>query len=123
RRRTTVGASVKEFGIKFETYRMAEITARLADRFEELEAKAFELAGEEFMLGSTQQLARILFEKLELTPGRKGKTGYSTDTRVLRTIRSSHEIVAVIEEWRELTKLLNTYLCPLPTLIVLDGRL
>ena len=70
-------------GIKIDTYRMGEITARLADRVEELEAKAYELAGEEFMLGSTQQVARILFEKLELTPGRKGKTGYSTDTRVL----------------------------------------
>ncbi len=56
------------------------------------------------MLGSTQQVARILFEKLGLTPGRKGKTGYSTDTRVLRTIRGEHEIVGVIEEWRELTQ-------------------
>ena len=46
-------------------------------------ARAYELAGEEFMLGSTQQVARVLFEQLELTPGRKGKTGYSTDTRVL----------------------------------------
>ena len=45
------------------------------------------------MLGSTQQVARILFEKLGLTPGRKGKTGYSTDTRVLRSIRGEHEIV------------------------------
>src|SRR5438445_1762698 len=102
---------------------MGEITARLADRVEELEARAYELAGEEFMLGSTQQLARILFEKLELTPGRKGKTGYSTDTRVLRTIRHEHPIVEVIEEWRELTKLLNTYLGPLPALIGEDGRL
>ena len=75
------------------------------------------------MLGSTQQVARILFEKLELTPGRKGKTGYSTDTRVLRTIRGEHEIVGVIEEWRELSKLINTYLGPLPALIGEDGRL
>ena len=75
------------------------------------------------MLGSTQQVARILFEKLALTPGRKGKTGYSTDTRVLRSIRREHAIVEVIEEWRELTKLLNTYLGPLPTLLGEDGRL
>jgi DNA polymerase-1 len=75
------------------------------------------------MVGSTQQVARILFEKLELTPGRKGKTGYSTDTRVLRTIRGEHEIVAVIEEWRELSKLINTYLSPLPSMIGEDGRL
>jgi DNA polymerase-1 len=76
------------------------------------------------MLGSTQQVGRILFEKLGLTPGRKGKTGYSTDTRVLRSIRHEHEIVGVIEEWREYSKLLNTYLQPLPSLISPeDGRL
>ena len=75
------------------------------------------------MLGSPSQLARILFEKLGLTPGRKGKTGYSTDTKVLRAIRGDHEIVAVVEEWRELSKLLNTYLQPLPGMIGEDGRL
>jgi DNA polymerase-1 len=102
---------------------MGEIAARLRDRVEELEGKAYELAGEEFMLGSTQQVARILFEKLGLTPGRKGKTGYSTDTRVLRSIRHEHELVGVLEEWREYSKLLNTYLDPLPGLIGDDGRL
>jgi DNA polymerase-1 len=120
---TGVLADMEDAGVRIDTYRMGEITARLTDRLEELEAKAYELAGEEFMLGSTQQVARILFEKLGLTPGRKGKTGYSTDTRVLRSIRSEHEIVGVIEEWRELAKLVNTYLGPLPTLIGEDGRL
>jgi DNA polymerase-1 len=121
---TAVLAAMEDTGVKIDTYRMGEITARLADRLEELEAKAYELAGEEFMLGSTQQVARILFEKLQLTPGRKGKTGFSTDTRVLRTIRDEHPIVEVIEEWREYSKLLNTYLGPLPSLISeADGRL
>jgi DNA polymerase-1 len=120
---TAVLASMEDSGIRIDTYRMGEITARLADRVEELESSAFALAGEEFMLGSTQQLARILFEKLGLTPGRKGKTGYSTDSRVLRAIRHDHEIVEVVEEWRELTKLLNTYLGPLPALLGEDGRL
>ena len=86
---TGVLAAMESAGVKIDTYRMGEITARLVDRVEELEATAYELAGEEFMLGSTQQVARILFEKLELTPGRKGKTGYLTDTRVLRSIRAS----------------------------------
>ena len=121
---TAVLAAMEDAGVRIDTYRMGEITARLRDRVEELEARAQELAGEEFMLGSTQQVARILFEKLELTPGRKGKTGYSTDTRVLRSIRSDHEIVPVLEEWREYSKLLNTYLEPLPSLISeADGRL
>jgi DNA polymerase-1 len=116
-------ARMETAGVRIDTYRMGEITARLADRVEELESRAYELAGEEFVLGSPQQLGRILFEKLELTPGRKGKTGYSTDTKVLRSIRAEHEIVAVIEEWRELSKLLNTYLRPLPDMIGDDGRL
>ncbi|HEY7538209.1 MAG TPA: DNA polymerase I [Gaiellaceae bacterium] len=121
---TRVLADMEAAGVRIDTYRMGEITARLAERVAELEARAYELAGEEFMLGSTQQVARILFEKLGLTAGRKGKTGYSTDTRVLRTIRTEHEIVPVIEEWRELSKLLNTYLVPLPSLIdEVDGRL
>jgi DNA polymerase-1 len=120
---TEVLAAMEDAGVKIDTYRMGEITARLADRVEELESRAYELAGEQFMLGSTQQVARILFEKLQLTPGRKGKTGYSTDTRVLRSIRGAHEIVPVIEEWREYSKLLNTYLGPLPTLIGEDSRL
>jgi DNA polymerase I len=121
---TGVLAAMEDAGVRIDTYRMGEITARLADRVEELETKAHELAGEEFMLGSTQQVARILFEKLELTAGRKGKTGFSTDTRVLRSIRGEHPIVEVIEEWREYSKLLNTYLGPLPELISdEDGRL
>jgi DNA polymerase-1 len=120
---TEVLAAMEAAGVKIDTYRMGEITARLADRVEELEAMAYELAGEEFILGSTPQVGRILFEKLGLTPGRKGKTGYSTDTRVLRTIRHEHEIVGVIEEWREYSKLLNTYLGPLPGMLGDDGRL
>jgi DNA polymerase I len=121
---TVVLGAMEDAGVRIDTYRMGEITARLQDRVEELEARAQELAGEPFLLGSTQQVARILFEALGLTPGRKGKTGFSTDTRVLRTIRGEHEIVGVIEEWRELTKLVNTYLGPLPTLISeTDGRL
>jgi len=116
-------AAMEDTGVKIDEYRMGEITARLREMVEELESRAYDLAGEEFVLGSTQQVGRILFEKLGLTPGRKGKTGFSTDTRVLRTIRGEHELVGVIEEWREYSKLLNTYLGPLPSLIAEDGRL
>jgi len=120
---TRVLADMEVAGVKIDEHRMGEITARLEERVEELEERAHAVAGEEFMLGSTQQVARILFEKLELTAGRKGKTGYSTDARVLRAIRGDHELVAVIEEWRELSKLLNTYLQPLPQLLGDDRRL
>src|SRR5947209_9681620 len=105
---TSVLAQMEQAGVKIDTYRMGEITARLADRVEELETIAYELAGEEFMIGSTQQVGRVLFEQLGLKAGRKGKTGYSTDAKVLRSIRGDHAIVPVIEEWRELSKLLHT---------------
>ena len=121
---TVVLAEMEQTGIEIDTYRMGEILARLTERLAELEARAQELAGEPFALGSPQQLGRILFEQLKLTPGRRGKTGYSTDSRVLGTIRGEHPIVPVIEEWRELSKLVNTYLGPLPSLISeTDGRL
>ena len=114
---TRVLADMERTGVKIDVYRMGEITARLDERVSELEALAYELGEEEFMLGSTQQVGRVLFEKLGLASGRKGKTGYSTDAKVLRGIRGEHAIVPVIEEWRELSKLLNTYLRPLPALI------
>jgi len=121
---TVVLAEMEEAGIEIDTYRMGEILARLTERLAELEARAEELAGEPFALGSPQQLGRVLFEQLKLTPGRRGKTGYSTDSRVLGAIRDEHPIVPVIEEWRELSKLVNTYLDPLPSLISeTDGRL
>ena len=81
---TRVLADMEQTGVKIDIYRMGEITARLAERVEELEALAFEHAGGEFLIGSTQQVGRVLFETLGLTAGRKGKTGYSTDAKVLR---------------------------------------
>ena len=121
---TVVLAEMEQTGIEIDTYRMGEILARLTERLAELEARAQELAGEPFALGSPQHLGRILFEQLKLTPGRRGKTGYSTDSRVLGAIRDEHPIVPMLEEWRELSKLVNTYLGPLPSLISeTDGRL
>ena len=121
---SAVLAQMEDVGVKIDTYRMGEITARLADRVEELESQAYEHAGGEFVIGSPQQLGRVLFEQLGLQAGRKGKTGYSTDAKVLRGIRDDHPIVPVIEEWREYSKLLNTYLGPLPSMISdHDGRL
>ena len=70
---SAVLAAMEDVGVRIDTYRMGEITARLAERVEELEARAHELAGEEFMLGSTQQVARVLFEVLGLTAGARGR--------------------------------------------------
>ena len=81
-----------------------------------LEADIYRLAGEEFLIASPQQLGEILFVKLGLSRRRRGKTGFSTDARVLQAIRDEHEIVAKIERWRELSTLIKTYLDVLPAM-------
>ena len=110
-------AAMEHAGVKLDAKRLAEIGEGMTERIEELEAEIFELAGHEFTIGSPQQLGSILFEELGLTKKRRGKTGFSTDARVLAQIRDEHEIVARVESWRELTKLKNTYLDSLPGLI------
>jgi DNA polymerase-1 len=75
------------------------------------------------MIGSPQQLADVLFVKLGLSRKRRGKTGFSTDARVLQAIRDEHPIVPKIERFRELSKLAQTYLEQLPAAIGADGRL
>src|SRR6202008_3547136 len=82
-----------------------------------------DICGEKFTLGSPKQLEEVLFGKLGLSRKRRGKTGYSTDARVLQAIRHEHPIIPKIERWRELTKLAPTYLDALPLLIAEDGRI
>ena len=110
-------AAMERAGVKLDAERLAEIGAGMADRIAQLESEIFELAGHEFTIGSPQQLGEVLFSELGLTKKRRGKTGFSTDARVLAQIRDEHEIVAKVEIWRELTKLKNTYLDALPELI------
>ena len=110
-------AAMERVGVKLDGKRLAEIGEGMAERIAELEREIFELAGREFTIGSPQQLGAVLFEELGLTKKRRGKTGFSTDARVLAQIRDEHEIVGKVESWRELTKLKNTYLDALPGLI------
>jgi DNA polymerase I len=110
-------AAMERAGVKLDAKRLAEIGKGMAERIAELEREIFELAGHQFTIGSPQQLGVVLFEELELSRKRRGKTGFSTDARVLAQIRDEHEIIAKVESWRELTKLKNTYLDALPGLI------
>jgi DNA polymerase-1 len=110
-------------GVKIDVGRLQEINRRFGARADELERRVWELGGEEFTIGSPQQLANVLFDKLKLSKKRRGKTGFSTDARVLQAIRHEHEIIPAIEEWREVTKLKSTYLDAFPDLIGTDGRL
>src|SRR5579875_3559272 len=110
-------------GLKLDVERLRGISARVKAEADEVERQIFALVGEEFMLGSPKQLEEILFGKLGLPRKRRGKTGYSTDARVMQALRTEHPVVPLIERWRELTKLAQTYLDALPLLIGPDGRI
>jgi DNA polymerase I len=104
-------------GVRLNVERLGEITTRVREEISGLERRIYELAEEEFTIGSPQQLGEILFVKLGLSRKRRGKTGFSTDARVLQAIREEHEIVPCIERWRELSTLIKTYLDVLPELV------
>ncbi len=110
-------AAMERTGVLLDRKRLADIGEGFEQRIETLQAEIFELGGREFTIGSPQQLAEVLFDELGLTKKRRGKTGFSTDARVLSQIREEHEIVGKVEQWRELTKLKSTYLDALPELI------
>ena len=108
-------------GVRLNTGRLREITTRVREEIRTLELEIWEHAGTEFVIGSPQQLGEILFTKLELSKKRRGKTGFSTDARVLQAIRDEHPIIPLIERWRELNQLDKTYFSVLPQLV--DARL
>jgi DNA polymerase I len=101
-------------GVHLNLPRLHEVAERVREEITELEQEIFALAETEFLIASPQQLGEILFEKLGLSRKRRGKTGYSTDARVLQAIREEHAIVPRIERWRELSTLIKTYLDVLP---------
>ena len=109
--------SMERAGLALDTDRLEAIGEEISTELAGIEEEIHELAGHEFTIGSPQQVGQVLFEELGLTRKRKGKTGYSTDARVLAQIREEHQIVPLIERWRELSKLKSTYLDPLPNLI------
>jgi DNA polymerase-1 len=116
-------AEMERIGLGLDTERLAQIGAGMADQIAELEREIYDLAGHEFTIGSPQQLATVFFDELGLTKKRRGKTGFSTDARVLGQLRDEHPIVGKVERWRELTKLKNTYLDSLPELVDENGRI
>ena len=115
--------SMELAGVRLNTETLAEISGRVRSEIGELEQKIWDEAGEEFVIASPQQLSAILFEKLGLTKKRKGKTGYSTDARVLQSIRQEHAIIPLVERWRELNQLSKTYLDALPALVDEESRI
>ncbi|MBF0432776.1 MAG: DNA polymerase I [Fibrobacteria bacterium] len=103
-------------GIKVDEGELAALSSVVTEELEVLQATIFGLADEEFNVDSTQQLSKILFEKLGLPAKKKTKTGFSTDTSVLQKLKGKHEIIDYLISYRELAKLKNTYIDVLPAL-------
>ena len=112
-------AEMEMNGVCLDTESLAETSKQFTARMNEIEARIYELAGEQFNIASPKQVGEILFDKLKIIEKpKKTKTGqYVTSEEVLQQLRNKHEIVADILEHRGLKKLIGTYIDALPRLI------
>ncbi|MEQ1834794.1 MAG: DNA polymerase I [Candidatus Eisenbacteria bacterium] len=115
--------SMERAGVALDAGVLTAMSQTMAGEIAALEEKLFALAGETLNLGSSQQLGRILFEKLGLPSSKKTKTGWSTDSEVLEGLAGQHDFPRLLLEWRALTKLKSTYVDALPAAVSpKDGR-
>ena len=111
-------------GVRVDRGKLNSLSREFDQRLNGIIKKIYDMAGGPFNINSPQQLSRVLFETLGLTPVKKTKTGYSTDTEVLQILSVEHPLPKEILEYRTLTKLKGTYIDVLPTLInPLTGRI
>ena len=110
-------------GITLNVADLATQSSSLAEDLRQIEGSIASLAGSDLNVASPKQLAIFLFEKLGLPPGKKTKTGFSTDNDVLEGLRDKHPIIADVLRYRELAKLKNTYVDALPSLVDSAQRL
>ena len=112
-------ADMELTGVRIDTAALAQAEKEMSARLDNIEKEIFELADEQFNVGSPSKVGEILFDKLQLDPkAKKTKTGqYSTSEDILEKLLSKHPIVAKILEYRALKKLITTYLTALPAAI------
>lgn len=109
--------SMEKWGIKVDKEYLKQLSDEFCERIKKLEEEIYELAGTRFNLNSPKQLSEVLFERLKLPSGKKGKTGYSTSSSVLQNLINAHPIVRKILQYRELYKLKSTYVDAIPNLV------
>ena len=112
-------ATMEDRGISFDATPILKLQTEVKKRIKQLEKEIHRLSGKDFNINSTKQLQEILFTDLEIpTTGlKKTKTGISTAEEELEKIRDFHPIISLLQEYRELTKLENTYLSALPQMV------
>ncbi len=116
-------ARMEVVGIRVDTAELRRIADELVGDTRDLEAEIHRLAGHEFNVNSTPQLRTVLYDELGLTPGRKTKTGYSTDANTLESLRDDHPVVDTLLRYREVEKLRSTYGESLLAEVAADGRI
>ncbi len=109
-------------GIELDTEFFKTLLQDANSSITELTKEIYTLSGSEFNINSTKQLGVILFENLGLKAGKKTKTGYSTDEKVLNSLIDKHEIIKKLLEYREIYKLRSTYIEPLLKLALKDEK-
>ena len=116
---------MEKAGIKLDVELLAKLSKKLTTKTKKLEAEIQKMAGKEFNVASPSQLSDILFKKLKLSTVdiKRNKSGISTGAAELIKVRGEHKIIDKILEYRELSKLLSTYLDPLPKLVDKNSRL
>lgn len=110
-------AEMELTGVKIDTQFLHQMSEEIGGKIQVLEKEIYRLAGEKFNLNSPQQMAFILFERLQLPSIKKTKTGQSTDVEVLEMLAQTHELPGKVLEYRQLVKLKSTYIDALPPLI------
>ncbi len=104
-------------GINLDISALEQYSRELADRLGDIEGEIYDLVGHEFNIASTKQLQTVLFEERKLTPGKKTKTGYSTDTSVLEELAKEDRVPELVLKHRTLSKLKSTYVDSLPGMV------
>lgn len=116
-------ARMELVGIRVDTAELTRLGRLLADEARNLESQVHDLAGAPFLVNSVQQVREVLYVKLGLKPGKKTKTGYSTDNQTLEKLREEHPIIPAILRYREVEKLRSTYTDALLAEVGPDGRI
>lgn len=112
-------------GVRIDVPKLKQAETALTEELNALEQRIYALAGEPFNINSPRQVGELLFDKLQLdSKAKKSKTGqYSTSEEVLVALKEKHEIVGLILDYRELKKLISTYISTLPGYIAADGKI
>ncbi len=116
---------MEKAGVRVDVEKLKQAEQVLTVELNQLEQRIYDLAGEKFNINSPRQVGELLFDKLKLdTKAKKSKTGqYSTSEEVLMGLKEKHAIVGLILEYRELKKLVTTYISALPSYIAADGKI